>query len=84
MPALIFGVAFGNVLLGVPFRFDDTLRLIYEGTLLGLLNPFALLCGPGQPRHAGDAQARAWLALKAAGAGGGPARSWSCTWPRSH
>jgi cytochrome bd ubiquinol oxidase subunit II len=45
IPALIFGVAFGNVLRGVPFRFDDTLRMTYEGTLFGLLNPFALLCG---------------------------------------
>lgn len=45
VPALIFGVAFGNVILGVPFRFDDTLRMTYEGTLLGLLNPFALVCG---------------------------------------
>jgi len=45
VPALIFGVAFGNLFVGAPFRFDDTLRLIYEGTLIGLLNPFALLCG---------------------------------------
>lgn len=45
VPALIFGVAFGNVIQGVPFRFDDTLRMTYEGTLFGLLNPFALLCG---------------------------------------
>jgi cytochrome d ubiquinol oxidase subunit II len=45
VPALIFGVAFGNVIEGVPFRFDDELRMAYEGTLFGLLNPFALLCG---------------------------------------
>jgi cytochrome d ubiquinol oxidase subunit II len=45
VPALIFGVAFGNVILGVPFRFDDALRMTYEGNLLGLLNPFALLGG---------------------------------------
>lgn len=45
VPALIFGVPFGNVIVGVPFRFDDTLRMIYEGNLLGLLNPFALVCG---------------------------------------
>jgi len=41
----VFGVAFGNVLLGVPFRFDDTLRMAYEGNLLRMFNPFALLCG---------------------------------------
>jgi len=45
VPALIFGVAVGNALRGVPFRFDDSLRLIYEGGLIGLLNPYALLCG---------------------------------------
>lgn len=45
VPALIFGVAVGNALVGVPFRFDDTMRLTYDGGLLGLLNPFALLCG---------------------------------------
>ena len=45
MPALVFGVAFGNVLQGVPFRFDYTLRMTYTGSLLDLFNPFALLCG---------------------------------------
>ncbi|GAA0597221.1 cytochrome d ubiquinol oxidase subunit II [Paenochrobactrum glaciei] len=45
VPALIFGVAVGNVLQGVPFRFSDHLQIFYEGNLFGLLNPFALLCG---------------------------------------
>ncbi|WP_295809603.1 cytochrome d ubiquinol oxidase subunit II [uncultured Nitratireductor sp.] len=46
VPALIFGVAVGNVLQGVPFRLGDDLRIFYEGTtLFELLNPFALLCG---------------------------------------
>ena len=45
IPSLVFGVAFGNVIEGAPFRFDDTMRMTYEGTLLGLLNPFALSCG---------------------------------------
>lgn len=46
VPSLIFGVAFGNVMMGVPFHYEvDSLRPIYEGGLLGLLNPFALLCG---------------------------------------
>jgi len=45
VPALVFGVAFGNVLQGVPYRFDDMLRMTYEGSLVGLFNPFALLCG---------------------------------------
>jgi cytochrome d ubiquinol oxidase subunit II len=45
VPALIFGVAVGNVLVGAPFRIDDTMRIFWEGSFFGLLNPFALLCG---------------------------------------
>ena len=45
VPALIFGVAFGNLLLGLPFHFDNTLRSFYTGSFWALLNPFALLCG---------------------------------------
>ncbi|HUW50769.1 MAG TPA: cytochrome d ubiquinol oxidase subunit II [Sulfuricella sp.] len=45
VPALIFGVAFGNLLQGVPFHFDNDLRSVYTGTFFGLLNPFALLAG---------------------------------------
>jgi cytochrome d ubiquinol oxidase subunit II len=45
VPALIFGVAVGNAFVGAPFRFDADLRMTYEGGLLDLLNPFALLCG---------------------------------------
>lgn len=44
--ALVFGVAIGNVLLGVPFRFEvDTMRPVYEGSFFGLFMPFALLSG---------------------------------------
>ncbi|HEY0178955.1 MAG TPA: cytochrome d ubiquinol oxidase subunit II [Dokdonella sp.] len=45
VPALIFGVAFGNLFLGVPLRFDDSLRISYEGGFFGLLRPFAVLAG---------------------------------------
>lgn len=45
IPALIFGVAFGNLLLGVPFELDNTLRPTYTGSFFGLLSPFAILCG---------------------------------------
>ena len=45
VPALIFGVAMGNVLQGVPFYIDDSLRPFYTGTFLQLLNPFALCSG---------------------------------------
>lgn len=45
VPALIFGVAFGNLLLGVPFSFDNDLRVTYSGSFWQLLNPFGLLAG---------------------------------------
>ncbi len=45
IPALIFGVAFGNLLLGVPFELDNTLKPTYTGSFFGLLTPFALLAG---------------------------------------
>ncbi|HDR29437.1 cytochrome d ubiquinol oxidase subunit II [Rhodovulum sp.] len=45
VPALVFGVAVGNVLQGVPFRLTEDLMPIYEGGFFGLLNPYALLAG---------------------------------------
>ena len=45
VPSLIFGVAFGNLLQGLPFEFNNINQVTYTGTFLGLLNPFALLCG---------------------------------------
>lgn len=45
VPALVFGIAFGNLLQGVPFHLDDLLRPYYSGSFFGLLNPFALLAG---------------------------------------
>ena len=45
LPGLIAGVAVGNVLLGVPFHFDDSMRIFYTGSFFGLLTPFALLAG---------------------------------------
>ncbi len=45
VPPVIFGVAFGNLLQGVPFHFDDNLVSYYTGTFWELLNPFALLAG---------------------------------------
>ena len=45
VPPVIFGVAFGNLLQGVPFGFDDMLVSTYTGSFWQLLNPFALLAG---------------------------------------
>ncbi|MBO9422350.1 cytochrome d ubiquinol oxidase subunit II [Labrenzia sp. R4_2] len=73
VPALIFGVAVGNVLQGVPFRFTEDLMPLYEGSFFGLLNPFALLTGLTSLAmlimHGG-----AWLSLKADGVVAGRAR----------
>ncbi|MEL7290784.1 MAG: cytochrome d ubiquinol oxidase subunit II [Pseudomonadota bacterium] len=45
VPPVIFGVAFGNLLQGVPFQLSEFLMPTYHGSFFGLLNPFALLCG---------------------------------------
>jgi len=45
VPALVFGVAFGNLLQGVPFELDRFMRSTYTGNFFQLLNPFALLAG---------------------------------------
>jgi len=45
VPPLVIGVAFGNLLQGVPFHTDQYLRLFYTGNFFQLLNPFALLVG---------------------------------------
>ena len=45
VPSLIFGVAFGNLLQGVPFHFDEDMLVFYTGSFFALLNPFALLTG---------------------------------------
>jgi cytochrome d ubiquinol oxidase subunit II len=45
VPALLFGVAFGNLFLGLPFHFDAMQRPFGAGGLFSLLHPFALLGG---------------------------------------
>jgi len=45
VPALVMGVGFGNLLLGLPFNFDNDLRMVYYGSFWDLLSPFALLAG---------------------------------------
>ncbi|WP_374636408.1 cytochrome d ubiquinol oxidase subunit II [Paracoccus sp. (in: a-proteobacteria)] len=49
VPALLFGVAVGNVMLGVPFHLTPDLMPVHEGglfgKLFGLFRPFAILCG---------------------------------------
>ena len=46
LPALLFGVAFGNIFKGIPMRNDFVnLQFTYESGLLGLLNPYGLVTG---------------------------------------
>ena len=45
VPVLVFGVAFGNLLQGVPFELNELSQATYTGSFFALLNPFALLCG---------------------------------------
>lgn len=45
IPMLVFGAAVGNVLLGVPFHFDDRMMSFYTGSFISLFNPYAILCG---------------------------------------
>ncbi|AHL34450.1 cytochrome d ubiquinol oxidase subunit 2 [Pseudomonas brassicacearum] len=45
VPPLVFGIAFGNLLQGVPFHFSEYLVSTYTGSFWQLLNPFALLSG---------------------------------------
>ncbi|HEV2229343.1 MAG TPA: cytochrome d ubiquinol oxidase subunit II [Steroidobacteraceae bacterium] len=45
VPALLFGVAFGNLFLGLPFHFDALQRPVFTGSFFGLLRPFGLLVG---------------------------------------
>lgn len=70
VPALIFGVAVGNVLQGVPFELTPDLFARYEGAahakLIGLLNPFALLTGLTSLAML-VTHGAAWLSFKAEG-----------------
>jgi cytochrome d ubiquinol oxidase subunit II len=45
VPALLFGVAFGNLFLGLPFHYDELQRPVFTGSFFTLLHPFALLAG---------------------------------------
>jgi len=67
IPALVFGVAVGNVLEGAPFHFDSDLHISYDGgtfiSLLKLFTPFTVLCGLVSVAML-VTQGAAWLAMK--------------------
>ena len=66
VPALVFGVAFGNLLQGVPLQVDSLLRVSYEGNFFQLLNPFGLLAGIVSLCML-VTQGAAWLQMKTTG-----------------
>lgn len=45
VPSFVFGVAFGNLFVGVPFKFDPSLHIVYQGTFFDLFNPFGIITG---------------------------------------
>ena len=59
LPALLFGVAIGNILIGLPLNANGD----YTGSFFALLNPFALLCGVLGLVYM-VFQGAAWIALK--------------------
>lgn len=63
VPSLVFGVAFGNLLQGVPFEFNDLMQVNYTGSFFELLNPFAILCGLISVSML-TTQGAAWLQMK--------------------
>lgn len=66
VPTIIFGVAFGNLFLGLPFEFNELMRPSFYGSFFSLFKPFALLCGllsvAMLTMHGG-----AWLQMKTEG-----------------
>lgn len=66
VPSLIFGVAFGNLLQGVPFHFNGINQVTYTGSFFGLLNVFALLCGIVSLMML-TTQGATWLQMKTTG-----------------
>lgn len=66
VPSLVFGVAFGNLLQGVPFEFNNLNQMQYTGSFFGLLNPFALLCGVISLMML-TTQGATWLQMKTTG-----------------
>jgi len=63
VPPIVFGVAFGNLFLGVPFSFDELMRARFTTGFFSLLTPFALLCGVVSLLML-ITQGATWLAMK--------------------
>jgi cytochrome d ubiquinol oxidase subunit II len=77
LPALLLGVAIGNVAYGLPFNADAQ----YTGGLLGLLNPFSLLVGLAAVAMF-TLQGALWLTIRTEGVLRGRAwRTATVAWP---
>ena len=63
VPAFLWGVAFANIVRGVPLDADHE----YTGSLLDLLNPYALLGGLTHARRCSSLHGAVFLALKTTG-----------------
>ncbi|HKJ83495.1 MAG TPA: cytochrome d ubiquinol oxidase subunit II [Mariprofundaceae bacterium] len=45
LPAVVFGVAFGLMLTGIPYHFDSDLRIVMDGNILDTISAFSVLAG---------------------------------------
>ena len=45
LPSILFGVAVGNLFVGLPFQFNTAMQVSYGGSFFDLLKPFPLFCG---------------------------------------
>lgn len=45
IPAVIFGVALGNLFHGLPYHFDRNMQSFFEGGFFSLINPLGLIFG---------------------------------------
>lgn len=45
LPAVVFGVAFGLMLTGIPYHFDTDLRIVMDGGILDAVSAFGVLAG---------------------------------------
>jgi cytochrome d ubiquinol oxidase subunit II len=66
VPPIIFGVAFGNLFLGIPFDLDSMQRAIFSGGFFDLLQPFAIVCGLVSLLMI-TTQGATWLSMKTVG-----------------
>jgi len=75
LATLALGAAIGNLVQGLPFRFDEAMRMAYGGSLADLLNPSAVL-GAALATALLAMHGAAWLQFKTQGEIARRARAW--------